>query len=57
MAFLVALSESDITVAVPAANGLKFVFNAAAGRILGEKPPSPRAALGLVRVHTPKKSF
>ncbi len=50
-AFLVALSVSDVTVAVPAANGLKFAFTAAVGRALGEEPPpaaAARAGLALI---------
>lgn len=50
--FLLALAGSDVTAAAPAANGLKFAFNWAAGRWLGEEALSPAAAAGVALIVT-----
>ncbi len=48
--FLAALATNDVSVAAPAANGLKFLFNAAAGRMLGEEAPSKTTLLGIALI-------
>ena len=48
--FVVALVNSDISLAVPVANGLKFVFSLAVGRWLGEEGLGVRQQLGLALV-------
>lgn len=48
--FVVALAHADLSVAVPVTNGLKFLFNFAVGRLLGEEPLNARSALGLALI-------
>ena len=48
--FVFALVHADLSVAVPVTNGLKFLFNFATGRMLGEEPLNARSALGLAMI-------
>ena len=52
LTFVLALVNSDISLAVPVANGLKFVFSLVVGRRLGEGELGVRQQLGLALVLT-----
>ncbi|KAJ2780844.1 hypothetical protein H4R18_003213 [Coemansia javaensis] len=44
------LGSADITIAVPITNSLALVFTVLAGMLVGERPPSPREALGMAGI-------
>ncbi|TRY69288.1 hypothetical protein TCAL_13858 [Tigriopus californicus] len=48
--FVLALVHSDLSIAVPVTNALKFLFTLIVGRLVGESELSRRSSLGLVLI-------
>lgn len=50
--FVLALVNSDLSIAVPVTNALKFLFTLIVGRLIGESHLSKRSSLGLMLILT-----
>ncbi|XP_063216635.1 transmembrane protein 234 isoform X2 [Bacillus rossius redtenbacheri] len=48
--YFLTLADTDLSLAVPVANSLTFVFTALAGLALGEPPPSKGTAAGMLLI-------
>ncbi|XP_044253895.1 transmembrane protein 234 homolog [Tribolium madens] len=48
--YFLTLQRADLSLAVPVANSLTFVFTAVSGFILGEEPPKKNTILGVLLI-------